>query len=543
MTAAEPPGRALLRIAGVLTQVACACGLLFGTIAFVLVQQNSSGGAGYAIGWAVAALAGLVLGGVMARGSLFSVLASAALDAGLGIVLLAIGDDTLGGILRVLSASDVEQVADALVGAAIGMLVVAALCLAAIPQAVRYRRWLRDAESRPTGTTNRGFPPPPVAARDSRTAVATPKRSRRRMYFVLAGFAIGAGAGIGVLVSSTLEAKPELLGPRDPPRPAGNASPKGSVTSAKSGSSARALPDAGAVAVASDAGVADAGAAPAPSPIVPVQALLEDQRAAIVAGDIKGLAATLAPEAGGFGVDADEFTKGPDAIERQLRRDLGELPKDGVTVDAKFTQIGSERNHAWIAQELEVSLAGHGPRRYAVTQLVAAIGGKWTVVAWHWAEQVPDDVAERLAVLGTKPVPKPIANRLEGPKPLDAVVRAAFGSRVAFVDTRSAKQGFNFGSGPNERIDSSEKIKRIFSKLRAEIRLHDGAHVVAASAWDPEQKTSPWIGFAFVNADFTAKTRARTDLTQTFRVLAIALKEGDDWKIVQTQWSHGGPIR
>jgi len=36
---------------------------------------------------------------------------------------------------------------------------------------------------------------------------------------------------------------------------------------------------------------------------------------------------------------------------------------------------------------------------------------------------------------------------------------------------------------------------------------------------------------------------AATDVTQTFRVLAIMLKEGADWKIVQTQWSNGGPVR
>jgi hypothetical protein len=39
------------------------------------------------------------------------------------------------------------------------------------------------------------------------------------------------------------------------------------------------------------------------------------------------------------------------------------------------------------------------------------------------------------------------------------------------------------------------------------------------------------------------KTRAATSLTHTFRVLAILLLEDGAWKIVQTQWSHGGPIR
>jgi ketosteroid isomerase-like protein len=61
--------------------------------------------------------------------------------------------------------------------------------------------------------------------------------------------------------------------------------------------------------------------------------------------------------------------------------------------------------------------------------------------------------------------------------------------------------------------------------------------------WDPAQKGAPYIAYAIANVDFTTKTRAATDLTQTFRVLAVLLKEGSEWKIVQTQWSHGGPIR
>jgi hypothetical protein len=32
-------------------------------------------------------------------------------------------------------------------------------------------------------------------------------------------------------------------------------------------------------------------------------------------------------------------------------------------------------------------------------------------------------------------------------------------------------------------------------------------------------------------------------VTQTFRVLAVLIKEDRGWKIVQTQWSNGGPIR
>jgi hypothetical protein len=66
---------------------------------------------------------------------------------------------------------------------------------------------------------------------------------------------------------------------------------------------------------------------------------------------------------------------------------------------------------------------------------------------------------------------------------------------------------------------------------------------VAGNAWDPAQKDAPYIAFAAINADMLLKTKAATDLTQTFRVLLILLKEGSEWKIVQAQFSHGGPIR
>ena len=535
----KPPGRAVLRLAGVFTQVACAACLLLGTIAFVLVQQNQSGGTGMAIAWALAAMAGLVFGGLMARGGLIALLASAVLDAGFGITLLVLDAEALGDILRVLPASDVEMIGDALVGAAIGMVVVAAMCLAAIPQAVRYGRYLRDAsgslEFHPAGSTERGFPPPPVSAHHSlwRAPTAPPAeaRSRRRMYFALAGFAIGFGAGIGVLVSST--SRPVKSGP----------SKVDTKNSAAKGPEPIGKPDGIKVSpINRDAGAPDAP--PSVKPAASVQAMLLDQRDAIARGDLAALVAMVAPQAVGFGVFADEVAVGRDQIEAQLRRDLKDLPSDGVTVESKFSHVGAEQNHAWIAQELELTAPGRRARRFAITQLAASIDGKWSIVAWHWAVLVRDADAERAALLGTKPPAKTIANKLDGPKALDALVRAAFGSRAAFADARSEREdGFNFGSGPGERIVGGTAIKRVFQKLSAEIRLHDGAHVVAASAWDPAQQAEPWIGVALVNGDFTSKTRAATELTQTFRVLVVVLKEGNGWKIVQTQWSHGGPIR
>jgi len=278
---------------------------------------------------------------------------------------------------------------------------------------------------------------------------------------------------------------------------------------------------------------------PAPTPRPP------GQRAAIGKADVKTLGGLLATTVFGFGIDAGEVAEGRDAVAAQLAHDLGGLgdpPAGGFTVTSKALSIGEEGNHAWIAEELEVAAAGHEPRRFAISELAALVGGKWMVVALHWATPVSDAIAQRLAIMKTIPVPQPISDRHDGSADLDRAVRAAFGSRAAFAEARSERpDAFNYGSG-GERAHGGTGIKRIFAKLRAQIRMHDGVRVAAGSLWDPAQKTTPWIGWAAVNVDFTSKTRAATDVTQTFRVLAIMLKEGADWKIVQTQWSNGGPI-
>ena len=98
----------------------------------------------------------------------------------------------------------------------------------------------------------------------------------------------------------------------------------------------------------------------------------------------------------------------------------------------------------------------------------------------------------------------------------------------------------NLGSGPGERIVGGANIKRILGGIRAQFRLKEGSYIASNSAWE---KSAPYIGFALVNADYIAKTRAATDLTQTLRVLAIVVREGNDWKLVQAHWSHGGPVR
>jgi ketosteroid isomerase-like protein len=272
--------------------------------------------------------------------------------------------------------------------------------------------------------------------------------------------------------------------------------------------------------------------------------LIQDQRVAIANADPKALVATLAQSAVGFGIDADEVGEGRDTLAKFIERDLGELPDAGFTVDSKFQTYGEAQNHAWIALEIEVSAPGRATRHIAITELAVAMDKKWQVVAWQWAVPVPDATAEKLAILGTLPPPKSITDLNLAPKDVESAVRAAFASRAAFAEARSERpDGFNFGSAPGERITGGTAIKKLFGRIKAEIKVHDGMRIASGDMWDPAQKGAPYIAYAIANVDFTTKTRAATDLTQTFRVLAVLLKEGSEWKIVQTQWSHGGPIR
>ncbi len=695
MTIAAPPveeaapRRFLLRPAGVLTQLASASCLLLGTIALVLVQQNKSGGTALVIAWALGAMAGLVFGGLMARGGLFSVLGGAALVAAFGTVLLVIDYDSLRSILRLLPESDVGMIADILVGAAIVMVSTAALCLASIPQALRYGRALRNAEAEQAGSsaslamampvakqtlppgavptsastgeleerfsipslrpaaggsfgqpgsgpypstkpglpsmrsaqdsaaqtqpntpaTPGGFsapppgdpppyvnpyPPPPAPggygdpyqppmahggppgpgeyadplhphipnaastargwtpspARTTTTLMLRPKaeetRSRRRVYFILGGLAVGLGVGVGVMVSSMAstgtveESRSGNAGSDSPetgsaarstkPAPGTLATPPLTDPPTGSGSATTAAPP-----------PVDAAAEVA-APSVPIRSFLAAQRDAIAKADAHGLVEHVAPTAFAFGVNAEDVAEGRVAIEAMLARSLGDAPPDGFTVTSKYLAVGEAKNHAWVAEELELG-DGSSSRRIAITQLAAFLNGKWTTVALHWGEPVADALAERRTILGTMPKAGAVPNKADGGGDLDKAVRGAFSSRTAFVEARSERDdSFNFGSGPGERTTGGA-IKRLFARLRSELQLVGGARVVAGGTWDPAQKDGAWIGFAAFNADYTYKSRAATDLTQTFRVLAIMIREGETWTIVQTQFSNGGPVR
>jgi len=293
---------------------------------------------------------------------------------------------------------------------------------------------------------------------------------------------------------------------------------------------------------AADPRGAGSGSAATVKPAGSVQDLVRAQRAAVARADRKALAGLLAAGAFGFGTGAGEVADGRDAVVAQLVHDLGEPPAGGFTVESRAIAIGEDPGHAWIAEQLEVA-AGREVRSFAVSELAAVIDGGWRVVALHWATPVADATAQRLAILSRLPVPARIADRRDTTGELDRAVRAAFASRAAFAAAHSERpDAFNYGSG-GERARGGTAIQRIFGKLKAQIRIHDGARVTTGDAWDPAQKDAPRIGWAALNVDYTTKTRAATEVTQTFRVLAVLIKEDRGWKIVQTQWSNGGPIR
>ncbi|HEY0990446.1 MAG TPA: hypothetical protein VGD80_25510, partial [Kofleriaceae bacterium] len=177
----RPPGRALLRLAGALTQVSCGVCVLIGTSAIVRVQQAKVGGIAPVAAWLLAAMAGLVFGGLIYRGGLISMLVATVIDVGFGLVLLAIEYETLRRLLKILPASDVATIADGLDVAGFIMLGAGAICLIALPQGMRYAHWFRGAAAtRHAMSTARGFPPPPVPARTSAYIIPAEERPESR---------------------------------------------------------------------------------------------------------------------------------------------------------------------------------------------------------------------------------------------------------------------------------------------------------------------------------------------------------------------------
>lgn len=560
------PSRMLLVPAALLVQIAGAICILLGTVTFALTLTSGDKAlAPILIGWVVAALSSVICGGLVWRGNVPALVMAAGLDAVFGIVLVLISR-RVGGLVKMLGPDDIAAVGWILLGVAILAIAAGILCLVAIPQARRYAEWLAGGDEADPGTASLSLPvaladvlePAPASTAKgwtparATTAGGSPqkgmvtlqlqiKQGKRRLYFALCGLAVGIGAGVGVLIVTASDgASPSAAtGAHARPADLGTAATAGDVKagSASAGSASAGSGGAGSARAGSGGGSAGATAGK-PEPIETAQDLLVAEHAAIGRGDFAALAALAIPTAFAFGTDADEVADGRAAIEATLRHDLGPAPADGFGVDGKHLELGEWRDHAWIAEELEIT--GAAPRRYEITQLAAKIEGRWAVVAWHWAVAVGDQAAERHAKDGTLPRLGVVPDRPGATEALDSAARTALGSRTGFAAAYSTRpDAFNFGSA-GERLVGGATIKKLFGQLRADIALAGGAIVVGGNAWDKSQKSGAWIAYAAANVDFTPVGHP----TQPFRVLAILIQEDDDrWQLVQSHFSLGGPIK
>ncbi|HUJ62991.1 MAG TPA: nuclear transport factor 2 family protein [Kofleriaceae bacterium] len=519
----RPPSRALLILAGLLTQlIGVACLVL--ALASVPVAHDLHRGMQSVIASAVASLAAIVCGTLVYRGRLVPLALAAGVDIGFGIVVPR-GGSAIGVLLRILPASDASTAEGAITGAAIAMFVAAVLCVLAFPSALALRRWARDeiaagrANERPSKPTDtlKGVGP----ARLVPTQVLRPLSDRRRSRpLVIVGVATTLIALGIILISAATSESGGGTGSgtgSGSGRGSGSGSGSGSGRGSGSGSGSAKIVDAG---VAGDAAPADAGLPGIPAPDTLVTAL----HAALVHASPAELAPLLDSKAFAFGVEAHEVAEGQAAVIAQLRHDLGDVPSAGFKVEVRFSQLGHDGDLAWLAEELRV-----GAKVFVVTAVASVHGGTWTIAALHWAEAMPNDTAYKLARDGDLATPDAIPDRHDD-SALAQAMRAAFASKPSFVEARSTRpDGFNFGSAPGERILGGDAIRKTFGRIRATLRLHDAVKVGTLGDRG---------GWGAANVDFTDADRDGTQVTQTFRVLVAWIREGDSWRIVQTQFSN-----
>ncbi|HEX4449628.1 MAG TPA: nuclear transport factor 2 family protein [Kofleriaceae bacterium] len=524
MEGVAPPSRWLLIVAGAWTQLVGAAYLVL-ALASLPVAHDLHAGTHSLIASIVAALAALVCGALVYRGRLIPLALAAGLDVGFGVGLPR-GSSAVGSILHVLPAADASTADTIVTAGAIAMFVAAILCVIALPQALKLRAWARGelarapaqppevfrpgAEPRgrvpsgdysPAASTLKGLGPSKLMP----TQVITLPGDKRGKPFVIVGVAVSLIAlGIVIITAAT--------GGGDDSSGLGSGSAIATKSTAKT-------PDAAVVAPV-----------PAPPPSdAPPEAPHADElvarfHAALAQAKPDDLALLFDTHAFAFGVSANEVAEGKNAVVEVLRADIGKPPAAGFDVVARYTQIGHDGDVAWIAEELKL-----GAQTFAVTAAAHLADNAWTFAAIHVAVAMPNEAAYRLGRDGQLPVGDAIPDAHDD-SDLAKAMRQAFASRPSFAAARSTRpDAFNFGSAPGERMIGGDAIKKLFGHIKATMRLHDAVKVGTIGAAG---------GWGAANVEFTDADRDGTNVTQTFRVLAVWLREGSDWRIVQTQFSN-----
>ena len=372
-----------------------------------------------------------------------------------------------------------------------------------------------------------------MAPESAAAPTSAPARSRRGLVLALAGLAVG-----GVCVVAVLLADQGAGGAGAPST--GKASGSAATAKATAGSTTKsAAPTAPASALVSPAAApgtpaATAGEPTASTALTSVEALLDALHLAVERSDASAVQQLLVPRAFAFAVKATGVHRTAEQVAAAFASDVGPAPSEGFTVTARGTTIGREGDHAWVAEELEVRGGGES-RTFAITLLAAAVQGSWRVVAWHWANRLPDETVARLAKAGDLPIPEGFDDQLDAPDAAVEAFRSAFSSTESFALVVSGRDStFNFGSAPGERLRGGGTIRRVFKKLHADISIREGVMVTAAGAWDSRQVADPDVAWGAANVEFSTSRMRRI-----LRVLAVLVREGQEWRVVQTQWSDG----
>lgn len=544
-----PPSRLLLVLAGGLTQLAGAAYLILGLASLPIANELHGGVRSVAVS-ILAAVATVVCGTLVHRGKMVAIALSVGLTVGLGVALVR-GTTAIGALLHLLPATAAENIA--MVGS-IAMFIAASLCIFAIPIALRIRAWARqglelhadpagvgaaepappndgDADQTASESTSQSDPDKPDQtlrgvgrARVPATQIIHLRRRSKSAFIIIVAASLVA-VGVGVMAVMSGSSSTEVIkmsstdtARADAPAPAIEL-PRQSLPGSAAPSGSAALPG--------ETGATDDAQANAPAP-VPTTPSIDDLvaafHAAIAKPESEDLGKLLDSNVFAFGVGAQDVAQGKAAVMTILRKLIGGDAAAALDVSARFTQTGHEGQVGWFGEELRV-----GETTFVVSVAAGLRGDAWTIFALHWALAMPNDTAHRLAYSGRLEMPDSIPNGIYD-TPLAKAMIMAFSSRPAFVAARSVRpDALNFGSAPGERM-IGETIKRMFAQLKAKIRLHDAVNA------GPIGERGGW---GAANVDYTDVDKAGHEVTQIFRVLVVWLREGDQWRIVQTQWSNG----
>lgn len=534
-----PPSRLLLVLAGGLTQIAGAAYLILGLASLPIANELHGGVRSVAVSM-VAALATVVCGTLVHRGKMVAIALAVGLTVGLGVALVR-GTTAIGALLHLLPAAAAENIA--MIGA-IAMFSAASLCIFAIPIALRIRAWARqglEPASYPLGGSpvtvegsgdNAAEQASGGAAADETRSESDPgkpdqtlrgvgrarapatqiihlrRRSKSAFIIIVAATLVAAGVVVMAMVSGSSSSEVIKMASTDSARPDAAVRVVDQPSHSGVGSA-----------------VIDAAPANVPSPSPPsIEDLVAAFHAAIAKAESDDLSRLLDSNVFGFGVGAQDVAQGREPVMAMLRKNIGAVAPAPVAISARFTQTGHDGQVGWFGGELRV-----GETTFVLSVAAGLREGAWTIFALHVALPMQNATAHRLAYTGRLEIPESIPNGLYD-TPLAKAMIMAFSSRPAFVTARSVRpDSLNLGSAPGERI-VGDSIKRVFSQLKAKIRLHDAVNAAPIGEHG---------GWGAANVDYTDVDAGGHQVTQTFRVLAVWLMEDDQWRIVQTQWSNG----